>query len=92
MLTIPSTFREIYFLTNFFIFCKESSSILAKIGKNKDFAGLSASGLEFKLRAQRGMTFLDLTLIFFVAAKKLSFYAKKMGFRPKKPKTDFYGG
>jgi len=62
------------------------SSILAKIGKIKDFPGLSASGLEFKLRAQRGMTFLDLTLIFFVAAKKLNFYGKKMGFRPKKPK------
>jgi len=38
---------------------------------------LNANGLEIKQRAQRGMTFLDLTLIFFTAAKKLIFYAKK---------------
>jgi len=29
--------------------------------------------LEIKQRAQRGMTFLDLTFTFFVAAKKLDF-------------------
>jgi len=42
---------------------------------------LNANGLEIKQRAQRGVAFLDLTLIFFIAAKKLIFYGLKMGFR-----------
>jgi len=42
---------------------------------------LDANGLEIKQRAQQGMTFLDLTLIFFIASKKLTFYGEKMGFR-----------
>jgi len=41
---------------------------------------LNANGLKIKQRAQRGITFLDLTIIFFVAAKNLNFRAK-MGFR-----------
>jgi len=42
---------------------------------------LNANGLEIKQRAQRGMTFLDLTFIYFIAAKKLIFNGEKMGFR-----------
>jgi len=38
---------------------------------------LNANRLEIKLQIQRGMTFLDLTLIFFIAAKKLIFYGEK---------------
>jgi len=38
---------------------------------------LDANGLEIKQRAQRGMTFLDPTFIFFVAAKKLNFFGEK---------------
>jgi len=52
-----------------------------EMAKIKKFLGLSANRLEIKLRIQRGMTFLDLTLIFFIAAKKLIFYGEKMGFR-----------
>jgi len=33
--------------------------------------------LEIKQRVQRGMTFLILTYIFFMAAKKLHFYGEK---------------
>jgi len=38
---------------------------------------LNANGLEIKQRSQRGMTFLDLTLIFFI----VHFYGEKMEFR-----------
>jgi len=41
---------------------------------------LNANGQEFKIRAQRGMTFLILTFIFFIAAKILKFKGGKMGF------------
>jgi len=79
MLTIPITFRNIYFLTNSSIFCKGVSSIFAKNGKNKKFPGLNVNRLEIKQRAQRDMTFFILTFIFILAAKKLSFYGKKKG-------------
>jgi len=54
-----------------------TSSIFAKNGKNKKFPGLNVNRLEIKQRAQRDMTFLILTFIFILAAKKLSFYGKK---------------
>jgi len=65
MLTILFFFRIIYFLTNFLIFCK--------------FPGLNANRLEFKQRAQRGMTFLIRTYIFVLAAKKRNIYGEKKG-------------
>jgi len=52
-----------------------------EIGKNQNFIGLNANGLEIKRRGLRGTTFLNLTFIFFIAAKKLIFYGKKWGFR-----------
>jgi len=58
---------------------------------------LDVNGLEIKLQIQRGMTFLDLTLIFFIAAEKLISYGEKMGFRSVKntvfklsPKNRFF--
>jgi len=42
---------------------------------------LNANRLEIKQRAQRGMTFLDLTFIYFIAAKKLTFNGNKMVLR-----------
>jgi len=44
----------------------------------KNFIGLIANVLEIKQRAQRGMTFLDLTFSFFIAAKKVNFEGGKM--------------
>jgi len=73
MLTIPTTFREINFWTNFRIFC---NVFFAKNAKNKKFQGLNASRLEFKLRTQRGMTFLAVTFFCIMTVKTLLFFAK----------------
>jgi len=73
MLTIPTIFKTIYFLTNFRIFCKGLSPFFAKNGKNLNFPGLNANGLDFKKRAQRAMALLVLMFIFFIASKKLIF-------------------
>jgi len=53
---------------NFFTLC-----FFDKNGKNKKFAGLNASGLEIKLRAQRGIAFIILTILRIMAAKTLTF-------------------
>jgi len=45
----------------------------AKNVKRKKILGLNAIGLEIKRRAQRGMPFFDLTIIFVKAATKLNF-------------------
>jgi len=71
MLTITITLRKIYFLANFRIFSKVTSSNFAKNGKNKKISGLNANGLEIKLRVQRGMAFLIWTFINNIASKKL---------------------
>jgi len=42
-----------------------------KNGKNKKISGLNANGLEIKLRAQRGITFVILTIRCIMAAKTL---------------------
>jgi len=73
MLTIPTIFKTIYFLTNFRIFCRGG---FIKNGKN-NFPGLNANGLEIKQRAQRAMTLLVLMFIFFIASKKVNFYGEK---------------
>jgi len=70
---IPITLTKIYFLTKFFILIRGYITFCAKIGKNEKFPGLNANRLEIKQRAQRGMTFLVLTFIFNMAAKKLNF-------------------
>jgi len=70
MLTIPITLGKTYFLTNFRIFHK---GFFAKNGKNLTFSGLNARGLEFKPRAQQGMTFLIPTFICIVPTKTLIF-------------------
>jgi len=44
----------------------------SKNGKNQNFLGLNANGLEIKRRARRGMTFLILTFIFIMATVSLS--------------------
>jgi len=72
-LTIPITLKKNYFLTKLRIFCKGVQPFFAKIGKAGKFPGLNANRLEIKQRAQRGMTFLVLTFIFNMAAKKLNF-------------------
>jgi len=57
------------------------------MAKNKKFSGLNANLLEIKRQAQRGMTFLILTNIFVIAAKKLNFYG--LTFLSKIQKSDF---
>jgi len=78
MLTIPITLKKIYFLTKFCIFCKGLHHVFfAKNGKNLKFLGFNANGLEIKLRAQRGMTFLILTICCIMPAKTKIFYDNK---------------
>jgi len=69
MITIPIILRQIYFLTNFRIFLF-FNVFFAKNGKIQNFLGFNANGLEIK---RRGMTFLILTFIFTMAAKKRNF-------------------
>jgi len=51
-----------------------------------NYLGWSANRLEIKQRPQRDITFLILTFIFIMAAKKLNFYgaAKNLSFYGKK--------
>jgi len=72
MLTIFITFRKLYFLTNFRIFLRGYIMFFDKNGKNKKCSRFNANGLEFKLRAQRGMTVHFLTILCIMTAKSLN--------------------